>query len=85
MWMQIKQSSFFKQIGTISSLSGKPLKLVHHFTYLGNNISSIESDVNIRLEKARNAINRLPIILKFDLSDKIKRDFFQAVAVSQQL
>ena len=35
-----------KQKGTISTLSGKPLKLVDQFTYLSSNISSTESNVN---------------------------------------
>ena len=33
-------------------LYSKSLKLVEHFIYLGNNISSTESDVNICIEKA---------------------------------
>ena len=74
----------FKQVGTISTQSRKPLKLVDKFTYLGSNISSTESDDNIRLSKAWTAIKRLSIIWKFDLSDKIKLDF-QAVAVSMLL
>ena len=72
----------FKQDGDISTLDGKPLKLVDQFTYLGSNISSTESDVNIRIGKAWTAIDRLSIIWKSDLSDKIKRELFQAVAVS---
>ena len=35
--------------------------------------------------KARTAIDRLSIIWKSDLTDKIKRDFLQAVVVSVQL
>ena len=42
---------FFKK-GAISTLSGQPLKLVDHFTYLGINISSTEGDANISLAKA---------------------------------
>ena len=42
------------------------------YTYLGSNISAIESNLNIRIVKAWNAIDRLSIILKFDLSDRIK-------------
>ena len=45
-------------------------------------LSSAESDVNIGLTKALKAIARLSFIWKFDLSDKIKRYFFQVVAVS---
>ena len=37
----------FKREGTISTLSGKVLKLTDQFTYIGNNISSTEIDVNI--------------------------------------
>ena len=62
----------FKQKGAISTISGKSLNLKDHFTYLGSNISSIESDVNICQAKAWNAIDMLLVIW----SDKIKRDFF---------
>ena len=66
----------FKQKVVISTLSGKPLKLVDHLTYLSSNISSTESDVNIRLAKELTDIDRLSIIWKSDLSDRIKWDFF---------
>ena len=46
--------------------SGRPLKLVDKFIYLGSNISSIESDVHICLVKACTAIDRLSI-WKFDI------------------
>ena len=62
----------FKQEGAISTLNGRPLKLVDKFTYLGSNISSTESDVNINLAKTWTAINRISIIWKSDLSDEIK-------------
>ena len=68
--------------GAISTQSGEPLKLVDKFTYLGSSISSTESDVDIRLVKAWNAIDRLSVIWKSDLSNQIKRVFFQAVAMS---
>ena len=71
----------FRQEGAISTLSGMPLKLVDKFTYLGSNISSTESDVSICIGKAWTAINRLSIIWKSDLTDKIKLDFFQVVAM----
>ena len=66
----------FKREGTISTLTSRPLKLVYQSTYLGSNISSAESDVNLHLAKVWTAIDRLSIIWKSDLSDKIKRDFF---------
>ena len=37
----------FKQEVAIFTLSGMPLKLLDQFIYLGNNISSTESNVNI--------------------------------------
>ena len=45
--------------------------------YLGNNISSTESNVNIGIDKAWTVINRFMTISK---SDKIKQEFFQATA-----
>ena len=41
----------FKQDEAISTLNGKPLKLVDQFIYLGSNISFTESIVNIHLGK----------------------------------
>ena len=72
----------FNLEGAISTLNGHPLKLVEKFTYLSSNISSIESDVNMHLVKMWSAIGRLSIIWKFDLSNKIKEDFFHEVIVS---
>ena len=57
------------------------LELVDRFTYIGSNISSTENDVNIQLAKAWAAIDRLSIMWKSDISNKIK-DFLQVVAVS---
>ena len=39
-------------------------------------ISSTESDVNILQEEAWTVIDRLLFIWKYNLSDKVKRDFF---------
>ena len=66
----------------ISILCGKPLKLTGKFTYLDSSISSTESDVIIHLTKAWTTIDRLSSIWKSDLSDKLKLDVFQDVAVS---
>ena len=52
------------------------------YIYLGSNISSTESDVNICIGKAWNAIDWLSIIWKSDLFDKIKQKFLQAAAMS---
>ena len=72
----------FKQNAAIFKLKDKPLKLEEHFTYLGSNISSIDNDVNVRIRKVCTSIDRLSMMLKSDLSDKIKRLFYQAVAMS---
>ena len=70
------------QTGDISTLDGTSLKLVDKFTYLGSSVSSTEKDIDTRLTKAWTAINRLSIIWKSDLTDKMKRSFFQAAVAS---
>ena len=54
----------FKQDCAISSLNGKPLKFVHWFIHLGNNIASTERDVNTCIGKTWTAIDRLTTIWK---------------------
>ena len=72
----------FNQRSDISTLNGRSLKLVNEFTYLGSSISSTENDINTRLAKARTALDRLSVIWKSDLTDKMNRSFFQAAVVS---
>ena len=72
----------YNQTGDIFTLDGTSLKLVDKFTYLGSSVSSTEKDIDTRLMKAWTAINRLSIIWKSDLSDKMKRSFFQTAVVS---
>ena len=72
----------FNQKGDISTLDGTSLKLVDKFTYLGSSVSSTEKDIDTRLRKAWTAIDRLSIIWKSNLTDKMKRSFFQAAVVS---
>ena len=69
----------YNQTGDISTLEGTPLQLVDKFTYLGSSAESTEKDIETRLTKAWTAINRLSIIWKSDLTDKMKRSFFLAV------
>ena len=71
----------FNQRDYIYTLKGGPLKLVDKFTYLGSNVSSTEKDINTRRRKAWASIDRLSVIWKSDLTDKIKRNFFQASVV----
>ena len=72
----------YNQTGDISTLEGTPLKLVDQFTYLGSSVESTEKDIETRLTKAWTAINRLSTIWKSDLTDKMKRSFFQAAVTS---
>ena len=72
----------FNQRGDISTLNGGPLKLVDKFTYLESSVSSTENDINTPLGKSWTAVDGLSVIWKSDLTDKIKRSFFQAEAMS---
>ena len=72
----------FNQTGHISTLDGTSLKLVDKFTYLGSSVSSTEKDIDTRLTKAWTAIDKQSVIWKSDLTDKMKRSFFQAALVS---
>ena len=72
----------FNQKGDISTLNGSSLKLVDKFTYLGSSVSSTETDIDTRLTKVWTAINWLSVIWKSDLTNKMKRSFFQAAVVS---
>ena len=72
----------YNQTGDITTLDGASLKLVNKFTYLGSSVSSTEKDIDTRLTKEWTAIDRLSIIWKSDLTDKMERSFFQAAVVS---
>ena len=69
----------YNQTGDITTLDGASLKLVDKFTYLGSSDSSNEKDIDTRLTNAWTAIDRLSIIWKSDLTDKMKRSFFQVL------
>ena len=72
----------FNQAGDISTLEGTSLILVDKFTYQGSSTSSTEKDIDMRLTKAWTAIYKLSIIWKSNLTNKMKRSFFQAAVVS---
>ena len=72
----------YNQTGDISTLDGTSLKLVDQFTNLGSSASSTEKDIDTRLTKVWTDIDRLLIIWKSDLTDKMKRSFLQAAVVS---
>ena len=73
---------FFNQTGDISTLDGSSVKPVDKSTYLGSSVSSTEKDIDTRLTNAWTAIDKLSIIWKSDLTDKMKRSFFQVAVVS---
>ena len=75
----------FNQIANITTLNVSSLKLVDKLTYLRSRVSSTKTDINMQLAKAWTTINRLSVIWKSDLADKIKRSFFQAAVVSTLL
>ena len=70
------------QTGNISTLNGSTQKLVDKFTYQGSSVSSTETHIDTRRAKAWTAIDRLSVVWKSDLTDKMKRSFFQAAVVS---
>ena len=72
----------YNQTGDITTLDETPLKLIDKFIYLGSSVSATEKDIDTRLTKAWTSIDRLSIIWKSDLTDKMKRSFFQAAVVS---
>ena len=72
----------FNQTSVISILEGTSLKLVDKFTYLGSSVSSTEKDIDTRLTNVWTAIDKLSIVWKSNLTDKMKRSFFQAAVVS---
>ena len=73
---------YFNQKGDISTLDRSSLKLVDKFTYRGSSVSSTKKDIDTRLMKAWTAIDKPSIIWKSDLTNKMKRRFFQAAVVS---
>ena len=73
---------YYNQTGDISTRDRTSLKLEDKFTYLGKSVSSTEKDIDRRQTKGWTAIDRLSIIWKSDLTDKMKRSYFQAAVVS---
>ena len=72
---------YFNHAGDISTLDGTSLKLVDKFTYLGSSVSSTEKDIDTWLTKTWTAIDKLSVIWKSDLTNKMKRSCFQAAVV----
>ena len=62
----------FNQRSDIFTLNGSSLKLVDKFTHLGSSVSSTETDITTQQAKAWTAIDRLSVIWKSDLTDKMQ-------------
>ena len=60
----------------------KPLKKVNDFKYLGSWVDNSEKDVKMRKAQAWSAIRNLDNIWKFDLSRKLKINFFRSTVES---
>ena len=75
----------FNQTSDISQLNSSSLKLVDKFTYLGSTVLLTKTDINSWLAKAWTGIDWLSVIWESDLTDQIKRNFFQAAVVSRLL
>ena len=73
---------WFNQRSDISTLNGSSLKLVYKLTYQGSSVWSTKTDINTQLTQAWASIDRLSVIWKSNLTDKIKRIFSQAAVVS---
>ena len=89
LWLSIAsittESEIQNQTRDVFTLTCSPLKLMDKLTYLGSSVSSTKNSINTWLAKTWTAIDRLSVIWKSDLSDKIKRRFFQAAFVSMLL
>ena len=72
-----------EELGSIpGSVKQKTLKWYLIPTCWTFSVASTEKDIDTRLTKAWTAINRLSIIWKSDLTDRMKRSFFQAAVTS---
>ena len=72
----------FYQTGDNSTLGGSSLKQVDKFVYLRSSVSLTEKDIDTGITKAWTAVDRLSVIWKSDLTDKMKCSVFQAAVVS---
>ena len=70
------------QTPKLESLSGKDLKRVPDFLYLGSWINTTERDLSVRIAKAWAASNKLDKIWKSSLNHKLKVHFFRATVES---
>ena len=64
------------KVTIVAILNASSMNLVDMFTNFGSSVSSTKTDINKQLGKAWTAINRLSVIWKSDLTDKMKHSFF---------
>ena len=81
-WSKVKYFVEFMTTSKKETGSNRLSIIFDKFTYLGSSVESTEKDIETRLTKAWTAINRLSTIWKSDLTDKMKRSFFQAAVTS---
>ena len=68
---------------SVSNTMSYSLQITHARTHARiSSVSSTEKDIDTRLTKAWTANDRLSILWKSDLTDKMKHSFFQAAVVS---
>lgn len=77
--VDVSKSEFidFNQQFSIQTVSGKSIKAVESFTYLGSEINPTENVKN-HIDKPWTALNKIDVISKSDLPDKRKGKLFQA-------
>ena len=53
------------------------MKLVDNFIYLGSSIQSSQKDMEVRIGQAWNALNKMDRILKSNMQNQLKVNFFR--------
>ena len=81
-WQQKTEYMCFNQTGDISILNGSSLKLDDKFTYQGSSASLTMTVIDTWLAKTWTPIDRLSVIWQSNLTDKMKRSFFQTAVMS---
>ena len=79
---ELELAILFAVLIIYSTLNSSSLKLVDKFNSLGSSVSSTKRDINTQIAKALTAIDRLSVVWKSEVTDKMKRSSFQAVVVS---
>lgn len=67
------------QQSSIQNVSGESIKSIKSFTYLGSETNFIEKGVEIRIDKACTALEKMDLIWKSNLSDNLMQKVFRAI------